>query len=145
MAEDSTIILNAGEAAQGEIRLAPRVLEFIAGIAASQVEGVSKLRGSFANNVSELLGRSDHRRGVKLTVKDDQLTLDLAVTLDYGATVPKVAAQIQERVKQQVALMTNLSVAAVNVHVQGIMPEKEPQAALDPDKLFEEEESNGEE
>ncbi len=145
MAEDSTIILNAGEAAQGEIRLAPRVLEFIAGIAASQVEGVSKLRGSFANNVSELLGRSDHRRGVKLTVKDDQLTLDLAVTLDYGATVPKVAAQIQERVKQQVALMTNLSVAAVNVHVQGIMPEKEPQAALDPDKLFEQEESNGEE
>ena len=145
MAEDSTIILNAGEAAQGESRLAPRVLEFIAGIAASQVEGVSKLRGSFANNVSELLGRSDHRRGVKLTVKDDQLTLDLAVTLDYGATVPKVAAQIQERVKQQVALMTNLSVAAVNVHVQGIMPEKEPQAALDPDKLFEQEESNGEE
>lgn len=145
MAEDSTIILNAGEAAQGEIRLAPRVLEFIAGIAASQVDGVSKLRGSFANNVSELLGRSDHRRGVKLTVKDDQLTLDLAVTLDYGATVPKVAAQIQERVKQQVALMTNLSVAAVNVHVQGIMPEKEPQAALDPDKLFEQEESNGEE
>ena len=145
MAEDSTIILNAGEAAQGEIRLAPRVLEFIAGIAASQVEGVSKLRGSFANNVSELLGRSDHRRGVKLTVKDDQLTLDLAVTLDYGATVPKVAAQIQERVKQQVALMTNLSVAAVNVHVQGIMPEKEPQAALDPDKLFEQEESNGDE
>ena len=70
---------------------------------------------------------------------------DVAVTLDYGATVPKVAAQIQERVKQQVALMTNLSVAAVNVHVQGIMPEKEPQAALDPDKLFEQEESNGEE
>lgn len=144
MAEDSTIILNANDQALGEIQIAPRVLEFIAGIAASQIEGVARMHGSFANNVGELLGRSDHRRGVKVTVKDDQLTLDVAVYLTYGAAVPKIAAQIQDRVKQQIALMTDLTVTEVNVHVQGIITEKEAQA-FDPDNLFEQEESNGEE
>ena len=143
MAEDSTIILNTADQTLGQIQIAPRVLEFIAGIAASQIDGVSKMHGSFANNVGELLGRSDHRRGVKLTVKGDTLTIDVAVYLNYGVSVPKVAAQIQERIKQQITSMTDLKVEEVNVHIQGIVTEKEVQT-VDPDNLFDEE-SNGEE
>ncbi|MCQ2569972.1 MAG: Asp23/Gls24 family envelope stress response protein, partial [Limosilactobacillus sp.] len=64
MAEESTIELIHDN--DGKIILSPQTLEFIAGIAASEVDGVSKMHGSLANNVSELLGRSDHRRGVKV-------------------------------------------------------------------------------
>ena len=67
MAEDSNIILNSEDQSLGTIQIAPRVLEIIAGIAAGQIEGVSRMHGSIANSVSELLGRSDHRRGVKLS------------------------------------------------------------------------------
>ncbi|MDO4855349.1 MAG: Asp23/Gls24 family envelope stress response protein [Limosilactobacillus gorillae] len=146
MAEDSTIILNSDDQSLGKIQIAPRVIEIIAGIAANEIDGVSKMHGSLANNVGELLGRSDRRRGVKLANREDRtLAIDVDVYLDYGAQLPKVAAEIQGKVTQQVALMTDLTVSEVNVHVQGIVTPKEAQT-VDPDNLFEQEESeDGEE
>lgn len=136
MAEDSKIVLNGEDQSRGAIRISPRVLEFIAGIAASQVDGVAKMHGSLANNFGELLGRSGHRRGVKLTIGDDhELTIDVAVYLNYGVTVPQVAAKIQENVKQRIASMTDLHVGIVNVHVQGINAEK-PESDIDPNDIF---------
>lgn len=67
MAEESKIVLSSEDKSLGTIQISPRVLEIIAGIAASEIDGVSKMYGSFANSVSELLGRSDRRRGVKLS------------------------------------------------------------------------------
>ncbi|KRL27303.1 alkaline shock protein [Limosilactobacillus frumenti DSM 13145] len=135
MAENSKIILSSEDQSLGTIELAPRVLEIIAGIAASEIDGVSKMYGSLANNVSELLGRSDHRRGVKLSGNNDDLIIDVDVYINYGVSVPTLAAQIQARVKQQVALMTDLTVGEVNVHIKGIVPPKNDQT-VDPDNMF---------
>lgn len=136
MAEESKIVLSSEDPSLGTIQISPRVLEFIAGIAASQVDGVAKMYGSLANNVGELLGRSDRRRGVKLVRDDDhELTIDVAVYLDYGVDVPQVAAKIQENVKQRIASMTDLKVSIVNVHVQGINAEK-MESDIDPNNIF---------
>ena len=135
MAEESKIILSSEDQTLGTIQISPRVLEFIAGIAASQIDGVAKMHGSLANNVGELLGRSDHRRGVKLTMDDDALTIDVAVYIEYGVAIPQIAAKIQENVKQRIASMTDLKVVTVNVHVQGINTEK-PESDIDPNDIF---------
>ncbi|MFQ9706917.1 MAG: Asp23/Gls24 family envelope stress response protein [Limosilactobacillus pontis] len=135
MAEDSRIILNDDDQSLGTIQIAPRVLEIIAGIAASEVDGVSKMYGTLANSVSELLGRSDFRRGVKIANDQDELAIDVDVYVEYGISVPKVAGLIQERIKQQVALMTSLKVTEVNVHVKGIVAAVEDQT-VDPDDIF---------
>lgn len=135
MAEDSRIILNDDDQSLGTIQIAPRVLEIIAGIAASEVDGVSKMYGTLANSVSELLGRSDFRRGVKIANDQDELAIDVDVYIEYGVSVPKVAGLIQERIKQQVALMTSLKVTEVNVHVKGIVAAVEDQT-VDPDDIF---------
>ena len=135
MAEESKIVLSSEDKSLGTIQISPRVLEIIAGIAASEIDGVSKMYGSFANSVSELLGRSDRRRGVKLSSNDEKLSLDVDVYVEYGVSVPKVAGLIQERIKQQVALMTNLQVTEVNVHVKGIVAAAEDQT-VDPDDIF---------
>lgn len=135
MAEDSKIILNNDDQTLGTIQIAPQVLEIIAGIAASEVDGVSKMYGSFANSVSELLGRSDFRRGVKIVNDDDNLTIDVDVYIEYGTSVPKTAELIQKRIKQQVALMTSLKVTEVNVHVKGIVAET-PNQSVDPNDIF---------
>ncbi len=108
MAEESKIVLSSEDKSLGTIQISPRVLEIIAGIAASEIDGVSKMYGSFANSVSELLGRSDRRRGVKLSSNDEKLSLDVDVYVEYGVSVPKVAAMIQDKVKQQITLMTDL-------------------------------------
>lgn len=135
MAEDSKIILSSEDQSLGTIEVAPRVIEIIAGVAANEIDGVSKMYGSIANSVSELLGRSDQRRGVKLSSQNDNLTIDIDVYIDYGVSVPKIAAQIQDKVKQQVALMTDLTVSEVNIHVKGIISKKEDQT-VDPDDIF---------
>lgn len=142
MPEDSKIVLSSEDQSRGAIKISTRVLEFIAGIAASQVDGVAKMHGSIANNFGELLGRSGHRRGVKLTIDDDhELTIDVAVYLNYGVAVPQVAAKIQENVKQRIASMTDLHVATVNVHVQGINTEKS-ESKIDPNDIFGEQANN---
>ena len=139
MSEDNNIVLTSKEPSLGEVRLAPEVIEVIIGIAASQVDGVYSMRGSIANSFSELLGRQI--RG-KVNKDEDQLKVDVYVFLNYGVSVPKVAAQIQEKVRQQVLFMTGIEILGVDVHVQGVIPEKQEQT-IDPNNLFGEE--NGEE
>lgn len=143
MADDNNIVLTSQEPSLGEIKIAPEVVEVIIGIAASQVEGVYSMRGSLANSVSKLFGgKEDPSRGVKLDQKDSKLKVDVYALLNYGISVPKVAYEIQEKVKQQVLFMTGLELSSVDVHVQGVVPEKQ-EPAIDPNNLFAEE--NGEE
>ncbi|MBU3829880.1 MAG: Asp23/Gls24 family envelope stress response protein [Candidatus Limosilactobacillus merdavium] len=141
MAEDSKIILSSEDQSLGTIQVAPRVIEIIAGVAANEIDGVSKMHGSIANSVGELLGRSDQRRGVKLSNQNDNLVIDIDVYIDYGVSVPKLAAKIQDKVKQQVALMTDLEVSEVNIHVKGIV-QKEAEQTVNPDDIFGEHEDD---
>lgn len=107
----------------GDIVIAPEVMEIIIGIAASEVEGVYSMRGSLASNVNEFLGRATHDKGVSLKIDDDGLRVDLYCYVNYGVSVPKVAMEMQQKVKQQVLYMTDLELAEVNIHIAGMIPE----------------------
>lgn len=134
MAEESNIVLNNDDQSLGSIKLAPRVIETIAGIAASEVDGVAKMHGT--KSVGSLLRRhEDRRQGIHLSKEDDNLDVEVGVYINYGVSVPKIAAEIQDKIKSQVALMTNLTVDAVNVHIQGIEAPKENNS-VDPDAMF---------
>ena len=100
------------------------------------------MHGSLANNVSELLGRSDHRRGVKVDNQPEELVIDVDVYLEFGVSVPQGAAEIQTNVAQQVKLMTDLTVSQVNVHVQGIVMTKQEQQ-VDPNNIFADRDEEG--
>lgn len=144
MAEDTNIILHSNDPKLGKIEIAPNVLEIIAGVATSQIDGVNRMRGSFSTSVNELLGRrKEHGKGVNLTYTNEELTVDVYVYLNYGVSVPKVALQIQSQVEQQLLFMTGLKVTEVNVHVQGVVPEKTA-STVDPNNPFADEEENGE-
>lgn len=141
MAEDTNIVLKATEPTLGKIEVAPQVLEIVAGLAASDVDGVARMRGSLANSVNELFGKKERGKGVKLSVTGDTLNVDVYAYLNYGVSVPNVALAIQEQVKQQLLFMTDLHVNEVNVHIQGVIPEKTTQA-VDPDNLFDDNDNN---
>lgn len=126
----------------GEIVIAPEVIEIISGIAASKVEGVYKMQGSFANNVTELLGRSVYGKGVYLSNTEDGIQVDAYVSVKYGVSVPKVATEIQQRIKQQVLFMTDVTLAQVNVYIVAVIPEK--QEAVNLDELFDDNEDDNE-
>jgi uncharacterized alkaline shock family protein YloU len=46
--------------------------------------------------------------------------VDLFVIIEYGYSIPEVAAQIQENVKRTIEVMTGLDVMEVNLHVLGV-------------------------
>jgi len=138
LAEDNKIVLASNEPSLGEVRIAPEVIEVIIGIAANKVEGVYSMRGSLANSFSELFGRQSRGKGVKLDQTDGNLKVDVYAFLNYGVSVPKVALAIQEKVRQQVLFMTGLELTQVDVHIQGVVPEKQ-EPTVDPNNLFGEE------
>lgn len=129
MAEQTNISLPKTSSKLGDIQISPNVLEVIASIASVQVKGVKRMRGSLATSVNELFGRKEMGKGIRLNFKDGKLIVDVYVYLNYGVSVPKVALEIQEQVKQQLLFMTELDLGEVNVHVEGVVHEKQNKRA----------------
>ena len=111
----------------GNIHISGEVLASIAA-AALEVEGVSGLSANLGSDIAELLSNKKNlTKGVHIQVEDEQVTVELAVLMSYGHTIPEVGRAVQDAVKSSVESMTGLTVAAVNVGVGGITLEKKEQ------------------
>ncbi|HHX78052.1 MAG TPA: Asp23/Gls24 family envelope stress response protein [Firmicutes bacterium] len=104
----------------GTVRIADEVVAIIAGLAATEVEGVAGMSGGFAGGISEILGRRNLSKGVKVEVGENEATIELYIIVKYGARIPDVAWNIQENVKKAVETMTGLETTKINVHIQGV-------------------------
>ena len=104
----------------GNIEVAPEVLEIIASIAATDIEGVASMRGNFASGVVERLGKKVHGKGIKTDLSDEGLAIDVYCVINYGVSIPKTALKIQEQVRQTLENMTSLQTQEVNVHITGV-------------------------
>ncbi len=110
----------------GSIRIADEVVSIIAGLAATEVEGIAGMSGGIAGGIAEMLGRKNFAKGVKVEVGEKEAAVDLYIIVKYGVRIPDVALAAQENVKQAIETMTGLSVVEVNVHVQGVgFPDEE--------------------
>lgn len=109
----------------GAIRIANEVVSIIAGLAATEIEGVAGMSGGIAGGIAEMLGRQNLSKGVEVEVGEEEAAVDLYVVMWYGIKIPDVAWDIQENVKQAIENMTGLEVVEVNVHVQGVKFETE--------------------
>ena len=104
-----------------EIKISDDVVAVIAGIAVSEVPGVSGMAGGFAGGITEVLsGKKNLAKGIKVEVGEKETKIDVNIIVEYGVRIPDVAFEIQSRVKKAVESMTGLVVAEVNVHVQGV-------------------------
>lgn len=100
------------------IKISDEVVAIIAGMAASEVSGVANMSGGFVGGISEILGKKT--KGVKVQVGEKETTIDISLIVEYGARIPDIAWEVQNKVKTQVESMTGLKVVAVNVIVQGV-------------------------
>ena len=104
----------------GEVQIANEVVASIAGISASEVEGVDSMAGGLAGELAGKFGAKNLSKGVKVEVADDIAMVELAINMKYGYSIPKVTEQGQERGSQQIETMTGLTVSEVNVRVSGV-------------------------
>ncbi|MGI2326607.1 Asp23/Gls24 family envelope stress response protein [Planococcus sp. YIM B11945] len=110
----------------GNIEVAPEVLEIIASIAATDIEGVASMRGNFASGVVERLGKKVLGKGVKTELTEGGLMIDVFCVVNYGVSIPQTAQKIQEQVRQTLETMTSLQTQEVNVHITGVQFETAP-------------------
>lgn len=104
----------------GNVRIADEVVATVAGIAATEVAGIAGMSGGLVGGITEMLGRRNLQKGVKVEVGDRDCTVDLYVIVEFGVRIPEVAQKVQESVRRAIETMTGLAVKAVNVHVQGV-------------------------
>lgn len=111
----------------GQVKISDDVVGTIANIAASEIEGVNGLNGGIAGDLAEMFGKKSLTRGVKVTIEERTVFIDLNIIVDFGIKIPEVSWHIQEAVKNAVETMTGLAVKEVNVHVTGVNLPKEPE------------------
>ncbi len=129
----------------GVVKIADEVVSIIAGLAAAEIEGVASMSGGIGGGISEVLGRRNFSKGVKVEVGIDEAKIEIFIIVDYGVRIPDVAWDIQESVKNAVENMTGLQVAYVNVHVQGVQFPKTEEEAEESEEAGEEETAAAEE
>lgn len=113
-------LLNVSDDNLGKVEIAPEVIEVIAGLAASEVDGLYAMRGNFASGVVERFGKKSHSKGVKVELTDNGIVIDLYVILHFGVSIPNVAQMLQSNIRQTLKNMTALEINEINVHVVGI-------------------------
>ena len=131
VSDDAEIEIDEPEAAPeeesvGNIKISVDVVSTIAGIAATEVEGVAEMYSSFAGGIAERLGaKKNTSKGVKVEMNGENAAIDLYIVVNYGVRIPELAWEIQENVKKNVESMTGLEVSKVNIHIEGVKFEKE--------------------
>lgn len=104
----------------GTVKITNEVVSVIAGLAATEVDGIAGMSGGLAGGIAEILGRRNLGKGVKVEVGEREAAIDLYVIVDYGVPIPEIAWKVQQNVKKAVESMTGREVVEVNVHVQGV-------------------------
>lgn len=119
MAENrNTINIKSDES--GEIKVADEVVAIIAGLAATEVEGVSSMAGNITNEIVSRLGMKNLSKGIQIEIADNEVVVDVALNIAYGYSIPEVSTKVQEKVKSVIETMTGLSVATINVRIASV-------------------------
>lgn len=131
---DESTIPTVSEASNtlGDIRINHSVVANIVRLAALEVPNVVAVGSEgFVDGIADIFkSKKGDERGVR--VEEDEVgdyIIEVRVILRFGCELAAVAAQIQERVAEQVEKMTSKTVARVNVIIDGVRSEEEHSAA----------------
>ena len=113
----------------GEVRIADEVVAIIAGLAATEVEGVDSMAGNITNELVGKLGMKNLSKGGKVDVTEEHVSVVLSLNLKYGYSIPAVCETVQEKVKNAIENMTGLTVLEVNIKIAGVSLEDKKEMA----------------
>ena len=125
MAEKRNIYKIHENGSMGDVRVADSVVAIIAGLAATEVDGVASMAGNITNELVAKLGMKNLSKGVRIDVLEDVVTVDLNLNIEYGYNILETSKTVQEKVKAAIENMTGFTVADVNVRIAGVNMDNE--------------------
>lgn len=109
----------------GTVKISEDVVGVIAGIAASEIEGVSGLNPTTTGGITQVFtGKRNVTKGVKVNIGETDAVIDMVMSVEYGYNIPSVVKQVQAIVAETVENITGLKVAEVNIMVNNISVRK---------------------
>ena len=105
----------------GQIVIADEVVAIIAGIAATEVQGVDSMYGGWSGEIISRMGIRDLSKGVSISIEDGHVSVKLSLNVRYGYSIPDVSRNVQDKVASAIESMTGLSVLDVNIRIAGVV------------------------
>ncbi len=114
--EKSTVVL-CGDDDQGVVQIADEVVMMIAALATAEVEGVGTIGGIATGELTGRVNKKYLRRGVRVEVLEGNVSVGVAITVQYGINIPTLCTKVQSKVKNALENMTGLTCSDVNVRI----------------------------
>ncbi len=109
----------------GTLKIADDVVAMIAGIAATEIDGVTAMAGNLTSEIMSKVGVKNLTKGVKVEIFGGRVKVEVAIEMRYGYNVISTGKKVQDKVKLAIENMTGLIVDDVNVRIVSIYMDKE--------------------
>ena len=110
MAETVETRTGSQERRQRQDHIANDVIATIAALAAADVAGVAGMSGGVVEGITEMLGKKNLTKGVKVEVGSEEAAVDISINVRYGFAIQEVCQNLQNAVKNAIETMTGLRV-----------------------------------
>ena len=104
----------------GNILISQDVVASVAALAVREVEGVYGLSMTAGFDISEILGKKNLRKGIRVVFQEDEIEISCNLIVKMGAAVMTVAKNVQESIVNEVTSITGCRPARVNVNICGV-------------------------
>jgi len=117
----------------GATVISDAVIMKIIGIAVRQVPGVKGIGGGASRAfgaIRDAIGSGDPGQGVRVKVRESDVSVDLVIVADYPVALQEVAKEVRAAVVRAIEDLVGMSVAQVNVTVGDVeVPDEDEQDA----------------
>ena len=109
------------ETKYGTINISNNVIANAAGKIATSCYGVVGMAiRNTTDGIVSLLKPSNLAKGIKVTVEENEITVDLFIVVQYGVNINAICESIIHGVKYRLTELIGMDVKAVNVFVESI-------------------------
>lgn len=105
----------------GLVSYSEEVIANIVGLSTMECYGVVGMASKNATDgLWELIKGGNLHRGVKIQYKNNELSVELYVVVEYGTKISVIANNIIQKVKYNVENFMGIKVSTITVNVQGV-------------------------
>jgi uncharacterized alkaline shock family protein YloU len=105
----------------GAVMIDPEVIAKYAGSVAVECFGiVGMAMVNVKDGIVKLVKGDNLTKGVKVQIKDNQITLSFHVIVAYGVSISAVSDNLISNVKYKVEEFTGMSIEKINIFVEGV-------------------------
>jgi uncharacterized alkaline shock family protein YloU len=108
----------------GAVRISDEAVASIVSIAVVKVPKVIGLDGGvfdlIVDGVGGLFGKKIKEKGIKVNMNEKEVSVEIAVIVEFGCDTGEVGSHIQESVREAIESMTGLVVSEVNVNITSV-------------------------